>query len=419
MLHGRTTRPEILNSGQVCRFSAASIDVLSEKGNVYVWHVARFDLHSLRVAGVSYLLDEGMPLAFVAQIAGHKSLAMTAYYYKPEAEAIRIALQDAWKGGRCDPRVQELIKLVQDGNNDSWMIGTTDGIAKMKRARETGMFTLTISGVCPGASCSTGIIKKESDVTGSPVPGSRCPLCRYFVYGPPFRLGLMYDANCLLRSLERQSKRQYEIRRALNEAEDRGDTNEALRLRGEDDRLDQQASLDIRELFNLHRMIRECLEREFSSSGNTSDQIQLMARTESQIQVVVEQISEFSQLKSIVEFSRLLHPSRHAEAEIAAIEFKDLILTLLRRNGAPCYFAGLPKEESIRAALQLARIVEQIVPEEDNLDKLFEGAIALRELPSLEAVVMQQASLGAANSSEVASLALLGEQNREVSVDQS
>jgi hypothetical protein len=387
------------------------------KGKENVWHVARFDLHSLRVAGVSYLLDEGVPLAFVAQLAGQRSLAMAAYYYKPEAEAIRIALQDAWKDGRCDPRVQELMKMVQNADNESWMIGTAEGISKMKRARESGLFTLTTSGICPGASCSTGLIGNASDVKGSPVPGCRCPLCRYFVYGPPFQIGLIYDANCLLRSLERQSKRQLEIRRALTEAEDHGATNEAIRLRGEDDRLDQEASLDVRELFNLRRMIQECFERESLGSSNSSDQIQLMAHAGSHVQVVVEGISEFSQLKGIVEFSQLLHPSRHVEAEIAALELKDLILTLLRRNGAPCYFAGLPKEESTRAALRLARVLERMIPEEDTLEKLFEGAIMLREMPSLEEEVMDQASLCATGPRGIGSLGSSTVNDNEVSVE--
>jgi hypothetical protein len=363
------------------------------KGKINVWYVARFDLHSLRVAGVSYLLDEGVPLAFVAQIAGQKSLAMAAYYYKPEAEAIRFALHDAWKDGRCDLRVQELMKLVQNIDNESWMMGTAEGIERFKRARETGMFMLTTSGICPGASCSTGIADNEKEGRGSPVPGSRCPLCRYFVYGPPFVLGLIYDANCLLRSLERKSRRQAEIRRALREAEDRGDTCEALRLRGEDDRLDQGALIDTRELFNLHRMIKECKEREISGDREHSDQIHLMKQDSGHVDVVVEQISQFTQLKCIVEFSQVLHPSRHIEADLAALELKDLILTLLRRNGVPCYLAGLPKEESTRASLQLARILERTIPEEDNLEKLFKGAISLRDMPSLEAEVMQQAQL--------------------------
>jgi len=80
----------------------------------------------------------------------------------------------------------------------------------------------------------------------------------------------------------------------------------------------------------------------------------------------------------------------------------------------PCYLAGLPRDESTRGALQFARILEQLVPEEDNIEKLFEGAIALRDIPSLECAVMNQAALCATDPHSVNLPELPGAQSEAV-----
>ena len=108
--------------------------------------------------------------------------------------------------------------------------------------------------------------------------------------------------------------------------------------------------------------------------------------------------SRFEQLKGLVEVSQVIPCTRHAAPEIATLELKDMMLTVLHRNGASCYLAGLSKVESRKATLQFARLLEFLVPEEDTRERLLEGAIALRDLPEVEARVLSHIAEATANS---------------------
>jgi integrase len=58
--------------------------------------IATHDVHSLRVSGVSFLLDSGVPLAVVAAIAGHHTVQMTLHYYRFEERELRLRLSEAY-----------------------------------------------------------------------------------------------------------------------------------------------------------------------------------------------------------------------------------------------------------------------------------------------------------------------------------
>ena len=266
----------------------------------YNWYVALYDLHSLRVAGVSNLLDAGVPLAMVAAIAGHHSLAMTMHYYKADKEVLRLTLERAFQNVDYNDLMDRVNAQLRDLKDASWAIATPEGLAMLQRARETGLYTINISGVCPAADCKTGLLPELQNGTGQNVPGSRCALCRFHITGTPFLLGLIYDFNCLLHTTLAKAERQAEIRRALIEAEDHGRNGEVLRLSGEDDRLDQEAALDLKELAQLHRLIDECKHNSDSGVSAGKD-VQLFVQQDTRLELEIEQVSRFQQLRSLLE----------------------------------------------------------------------------------------------------------------------
>lgn len=62
---------------------------------------------------------------------------------------------------------------------------------------------------------------------------------------------------------------------------------------------------------------------------------------------------------------------------------------MLRRNGAEAYFAGLPKDVSRAATIKLAQLLESMIPDTDNREKLLQGLIATGDVPGLDERIKQ------------------------------
>jgi hypothetical protein len=346
------------------------------------WAIANFDLHSLRVAGISSLLEAGLPLAVVAALAGHKGLAMTIHYFKPEIGLLRLKLAEAFRKLPPGEYLSRLSDYLRNGTGSEDLLGSPDGLAKLQAVRKTNLVTLSGSGICPGASCREGLASKWIKEGAAEVPGARCPLCKFYVYGPAFLPGLVYDFNCALFELERKAKLQSQIRESFMRAEDAGQTGEILRLRGEDDRLDRDASLDVAVLGRLYQILNECV-RAINNRPKSLNGLQII-NGDVKLELMLQRMSRFDQLRDLVEVSQILPATRHAAPIFADMELKDTLLHMLSRNGAEPYLAGLPKEVTRSATLELATLLESAIPSIDKRDKLLEGIIALGDVPGLE-----------------------------------
>jgi hypothetical protein len=347
------------------------------------WDYPVFDLHSLRVASVSRLLDAGLPLAVVASIAGHRSLAMTLHYYKAERAVLRLKISEALQKLGKSASLTEVSRRLQDCEDaESWLRSTSEGFAALRQARKTGLLSFSISGICPGTSCENGLDKQYYTTHGRDVPGSRCALCKYFIYGPPFLIGLAYEYNCLLFELEKKANRQNELRAAARKAVDAGNEVEVLQAKGEDDRLDRETSLDLKVLARLYSMIDECLALINGEGG--ADGVELVVHSDIKLAAVVESVSKFTQLKDLAEIATIIPVSRQISSDIAKLELKDMLLDFLRVNGVECYLAGISKTISNQVTLQLARVIERLVPQDDTRQKLLDGVIKLKEMPAVQ-----------------------------------
>jgi hypothetical protein len=353
---------------------------IGKRGNK--WWVANFDLHSLRVASVSSLLEAGLPLAMVAALAGHKSLAMTIHYFKPDLELLRIKLKEVYNNMPPGEVAYRIAKYLRESDEEGLFLGNSNGLEKLRAVRKTGLPTISTFGICPGASCQEGFSPEFGPQDATGVPGSRCALCRFFVYGPAFLPGLIYEFNCVLMEIERKAKVQAQIREATLRAEDEGNVGEALQLRGEDDRIDREASLDIAVLGRLYMILNECIDA-YNTRPEALSGLQIISR-DTKLEIILKQVTRFEQLKELVEVSQILPAGRHVSSALAELELKDILLDMLRRNGAETYFAGLPKDVTRTATIELAQLLESMVPDSDNRDRLLHGLITMDEVPGLE-----------------------------------
>jgi hypothetical protein len=385
---GKIGRPDVPELSELRTYASHGT-----KSGTFTRPYAKFDLHSLRVAGVSALIDLGVPLAAVAAIAGHGSWVMTLHYYKHDKTTTRALLCEVLKDGRLQAHLEAIQeKLAESKLWDDLLMGSKAAIEKLKRTGK--LYTLTATGICPGASCADGLPVGNRGFSMH-VPGSRCELCQFRVYGPAFLPGLIQQLNLLVYTITEAGKKQREIREQLDAAYASDRRDAIVELRSLDEELEREMELDIAHLARTTEIVREC--QAALQSGNPNMLISLSDKE--QIALVMEPVREFEQLRDII-LSAEFVKTKSRIPDDALLKMKDKLITLLVRNGAQPFLAGLPKDLSKKATLLFADILQRSIPETDNLEKLFGGEIALHALPSAEEPVLKAAALLAENLSD-------------------
>lgn len=220
---------------------------------------ALFDIHSLRVSGITDLLDRGVPLNIVSEyVAGHATYIMTLWYDKPDPSAIRNCLLKAREqvGDKAGPLPQfsqdeldELKPFLLAHPDHKGLYTGFDALTENK-----GLILFRQSGICPGTQCSEGGL----DDTQRPIPvpvgdrGPSCPQCRFWLTGPAFLLGQVIEGNQLILKIRRKIQGLAALRDRVMDAEDAEDIRKADLLRGQSEIEERQLSDMLTEWW--HRM---------------------------------------------------------------------------------------------------------------------------------------------------------------------
>ncbi|MAJ69371.1 MAG: hypothetical protein CBB67_018015 [Alteromonadaceae bacterium TMED7] len=206
-----------------------------------------YDVHTLRVQGISDLLDNGVSLEVVQAIVGHATEVMTIYYHKiKQSEFRKIVTNAARKGGTSHINESDYL------NYDDELISITD-ITNSFSGPEITDSNFDINGemykkrplvlnggVCFSYNCNEGGIKVtfkngKSSAVIAPVDGGyrRCGNCRYWRSGPRFLLEQIFYLNQVgLELKELIEKRESLIIKAQSVYEDHSIENpEMLSLR--------------------------------------------------------------------------------------------------------------------------------------------------------------------------------------------
>jgi hypothetical protein len=350
--------------------------------NGYSWDLPNFSIHSLRVAGVSALLDAGLPLGVVASMTGHFSLAMTLYYYREDGEHIRRLISEAKVKMKDLPDLNQIVRHLDDCQKlDDLFVGTPQALKRLGESQNTRIWQLSISGICPGATCDEGLPREFWQAHGRGVPGAKCALCQFRVYGAPFLLGLVFECNCLIFELEQLANKQVSLRATARKAEADGRLVDAATAQGEEDMLEQESQLQLKVLARLYEMIHESAEKLTNPAGNGRTSTALLTQDERHLQAQMEAAGQFAQLKAILEDSEVFQTSRQVVPDQALRLMQEKFMRMCRTNGAEALLAGLPSDIAKKATLALAGLLERAVPQRDLRESLFQGQIGFAQLP--------------------------------------
>lgn len=235
-----------------------------------------YDIHSLRVFGLSYLLEIGVPLTVAQMIMGHASPTMTLSYNKHSSDFVRSMI--AGKISSTD--------ILGDWNDIAsaskkelrGFVVTNPGFRKnsiphdiIDEADFTG-FTSCPGGLCivGGTSCHVGEVKeahqrlaRNTRIEYQPVRGG-CGNCRFFCTTPAHLLEHQMIINELMIMTRSAGKKQAVIADKLSDLQWRSDGNKKVNIEIEElksqmEDLERKIEPYVREWLNRANMAKETI----------------------------------------------------------------------------------------------------------------------------------------------------------------
>jgi hypothetical protein len=347
----------------------------------------RYDLYSLKVGGVSHLLDRGIPLAIVSAMAGQRTLSMTLRYFVLDRADMRWKLSELAKANpdlTLRPTAIEA-RLLDTSSYNQWLKGnSSSAMTALQHAVSEGKnFTISTTGICPGARCEDGLKLKKVQSDGSNrtslVPGSLCGLCEFRVYGPPFLIGLVKEFNETLYTLTEVAQRQLVLRSQHRKLEAEGKHDEAIICRNEDEELSRRSEPDCAHMARLYEMITECVEMAELSAPSGKMPAGTLVAQKAMLRPNIEQMGQFDQWKEILEMGQILPNTQSRVPDQVGMRMQNRLMGILAKNGATPFLAVLPGHLAKTVSLEFARLLEKAIPSELEREEVFAGRKLLKE----------------------------------------
>ncbi len=378
-----------------------------------------YDIHSLRVAGITNLLEMGVPAHIVSEfIAGHMALVMTLHYAKFQPLKLRQRILDCFSEPDAIQSFEQVLEkkgpttaglLVKNLHFDPDMQADQAFSFEFK-----GTWRYVNGGICPGAQCSEGGVRiiEEGKWTKRAiieVPGGpeSCGNCRFFMTSPAFLVPQMLTANSImlqLRELGRHRKRLWDDRAELEMKvfEDKAtgrDKQELTTVQAELERIDRKIEPLVLEWYNRYEMFRESQELMpvwDRLSGESSHRSQLaLYGSDDAVSLSAEldpHGSEYSLVKEIISQSELLG-GRRALSELAEHKLREFVDRLLVHENVKDLLLTIPDAKQRRkAALMLSDALDVLAGGVSVVGKALEAGNTLHLEPESQGILRNLAA---------------------------
>jgi hypothetical protein len=350
-----------------------------------------FDMHTLRVTGLTALISAGVPIHILSEfVAGHATILMTLYYYKPGAAKVtevldeatkRMSEQDDWE---CflNSHSPELIHDISVYNSEEGRLAASGS--------QSALWSIMDEGTCPngGSICHIGG-PKINDRANAPVPGGNrnCVMCRFFVTGPRYLAGLVAKSNSnagVLREMCVRLKESEVQRRKISAAYDCEKEKTSVmrdRLQTEDETI-ETIELEINSRYQTwmaqHKLmirIKNIIDERLQRNAECNDAIVLNGEV-SDFELSLKECSEFDLWDQICR-SADVYPS--IDPTLPSIRRARLLDSMLTRNERSPVFATLTDQQLKYVGNAWTAHLRALVGEA-ALSGLVEGQYQLKEL---------------------------------------
>ncbi|WP_271007443.1 VPA1269 family protein [Paucibacter sp. B51] len=356
--------------------------------------LAAYDIHTLRVSGISALIEAGMPPDLVQEVAGHATLVMTLYYNKIKAARLNESLSKHLDllsknldsiDGMEEAEYERLAALLVNNRAPEDAFGKT--LLRERRGKGDGAVEVMIHGICPGGDCSTGGDFLNQALGYGPVPrAAACSLCRYRLTGPMFLPGLVLNANRLVHELRTKGKEIGALNEERERLDDCGKPTHSVKARIEElyretDIVATEWAAEVQYVHVAERLFESFL----AEQSSTSDVLPaLIGGVDCDaVKSKITNQSELNLLQSLAEGADFWPGFRPTAALTDHREFLNEVLTA---SGVDPFLLKLRGTIRDKAAVMLGRIVTTLVPDERHND-LRSGTEKLEDYPSAAALL--------------------------------
>lgn len=363
-----------------------------------------FDLHSLRVTGVTTLLAHGVPVDIVRRLVGHASDAMTWYYNAVSNARIHAELQKAMEQRKLkgidlrnmtEADLERLKANVFNTRNEEDFAAFS--MLKHEVLARTPQWEMLPHGICPGGRCEEGGAKTKNGYEGLHRDRA-CSLCRFRITGPMFLHGLVQHQNILMWEIKQSLRKIAEFTERADRAEDEGRDPAPYRAQAKRDRefCDQLYEEWFAEYVYVRRA--EGMLEDWLVGGRNQDQADrrvlpaLLGQADpSAIKVDLTEVHELRMLHDLVRDADIIAGAQLPRG--IAEDRNEMLLRIARANKIDHFFYRLDQDKA-KAALTLFAdaVLDTIGGAPDAVEKiegLVTGQISLHDLPALEAKVTE------------------------------
>jgi hypothetical protein len=315
--------------------------VVKNENNKYS---ALFDIHSLRVTGISELIEAGVPIDIVSQfVAGHANVIMTLYYYITKYDTVKETLERAQNNLESKDSILSILENLEEF--EDFMIvnekeGDSQAIFELLK-KEDYMTEISLDGICPGISCSS--VGREDKC---------CPKCSVWITGPMFLVGQTIKINKLLYQIRKSAEKLVKHKKKLIE--------ENNLLRKQNLIANEESEMRVLEAMLTewglrYRFIQRSnsIMNEFENmlnSKNTDNKMALIANNSNLPKAKLIESDELGILNHICQAGNIFEESFDNEAQY---DLEYLLNKLLQNNGVFPYLVLLNKEDAKKASLIL------------------------------------------------------------------
>lgn len=354
---------------------------------------AKFDIHCLRVAGISRLIEIGVDPVIVQEfVAGHLTPAMTHRYLKMQPWHVREKIIEAIVNGDFKSAMETFAEKVAKGEWDREK--TFVGLPRFQEhvanlPEDFACFSVVKGGICvmggKGDACNEGGVyerqgdgKDTVDVDFGPVQGG-CGNCIYFRTAAFLLQEQTLVLNVLLAELRAQARERKEMRTKISdltckidEAEETCEKNRLISdkslLEARIEELNHDMVPRLTEWVNRYIMLKECESQLNDLLNGNSITTALVAPfgdniglTAGDLKVDQEMTPDIGLIGRIVEGGRILGAQGIAVPEDHARFLERAVDKLLRMNGSQHLLLDVPAGERVHGASMLFNALEALI----------------------------------------------------------
>jgi|GEM_PF-2872134 len=353
----------------------------------------KFDIHCLRVAGISRLIEIGIdPIIVQEFVAGHLTPVMTHYYLKMQPWHVREKIIEAVVNGDFKSAMETFAEKVAKGewNRENTFVGLPrfrEHVANLPE--DFACFSVVRGGICvmggKGDACNEGgVYERQSDgkdsveVEFGPVQGG-CGNCIYFRTAAFLLQEQTLVLNILLAELRAQARERKELRTKISditcqidEAEGTAEKNRLISDKSLHEARIEELNHDmvprLTEWVNRYLMLKECegqLDELLKGNADTTALVapfgENIGLTADDLKVDQEMTPDIGLIGRIVEGSRILAARGIAVPEDHARFLERGVDKLLRMNGSQHLLLDVPTGERVHGASMMFNALEDLI----------------------------------------------------------